>query len=147
MIDNKHSACGVVTVTKDKEYKFLILLQDKKVMNWSFPKGRVEEGENPMETALRELKEETGITEVEILEFPLIEEKYEVESKNGISVKLNKYFLGIVKNDHVTIQEGEIFDYKWVTYGEAIETFVFKKENRIQVLKKAKEYLEEAGIW
>ena len=35
--------------------------------HWDFPKGKIEEGETPEQAALRELKEETGIEDAEIL--------------------------------------------------------------------------------
>ena len=40
----------------------------KKQGHWDFPKGHVEDGETELQTALRELAEETGITDVEV--FP-----------------------------------------------------------------------------
>ena len=146
MMHPEQYAYGVITVIKEEEWKFLILLQDTKVMNWSFPKGKQEEGEtNPLQTAMRELKEETGITDVEILDFPLIEEKYDLkkEKENKTYSRVNKYFLGVVKDKTIQIQEEEIFDYKWATYQEAFETAVFQRETRIKVLEEAKKYLDE----
>jgi 8-oxo-dGTP pyrophosphatase MutT (NUDIX family) len=145
MIKVNQTAFGVVTAIKeDGEYKFLLLLQSRKYQNWSFPKGKTEEGEtDPLSIAMRELGEETGITEIEILDFPLIEEEYELVRKDKIFSRTNKYFLGIVKSKSVTVQEGEIFDYKWATYDEAFETAVFQRETRLKVLKEAKEYLDE----
>jgi len=35
----EEKACGIVVVLKGEENKFLILFQDKKINNWSFPKG------------------------------------------------------------------------------------------------------------
>jgi ADP-ribose pyrophosphatase YjhB (NUDIX family) len=35
---------------------------------WDLPKGKMEEGENPRETALREVEEECGITGLEVVE-------------------------------------------------------------------------------
>lgn len=144
MIKEIQEAFGIVTVFKENnEYKFLLLLQDSKFFNWSFPKGKKEPKEEPMGTALRELKEETGIEDIYILDFPMIVEEYEIQKENKIKHRINKYFLGIVKDKSVTIQENEIFEFKWATFEEAINTFGFQKENRIKVLEKAKEYLEE----
>ncbi len=145
MADIEHMAYGVVTVFKeDGEYKYLILFQDEKYQNWSYPKGKREEGEtDPLVIAMRELVEETGIADIELLDAPLIDERYEIV-KNGQTIdKICKYFVGIVKDKTVKIQEGEILDYKWATYEEARNTFVFKKEGRIQTLKQAQKYLDE----
>lgn len=138
----EQAAYGIVVVIKEDEYKFLILMQDKEFINWSFPKGGVEEGETPMETAMRELEEETGITSIEILDCPMIDEVYHYESDGKNVSRVNKYFVGIVKSKDVKIQEGEIYEYKWATYEEAKNTFVFKKETRTMVLEQAQKYLE-----
>ncbi|HVU84160.1 MAG TPA: NUDIX domain-containing protein, partial [Puia sp.] len=39
---------------------------------WDLPKGKIDPGESPEECALREVKEETGIPDVELMEFLLI---------------------------------------------------------------------------
>jgi 8-oxo-dGTP pyrophosphatase MutT (NUDIX family) len=50
--------CGIIV--RDHSQKYL-LVYGKKSGKWGFPKGHQEEGESEEETALRELKEETGI--------------------------------------------------------------------------------------
>jgi 8-oxo-dGTP pyrophosphatase MutT (NUDIX family) len=141
---NEQSAYGVVVAIKEQEYKFLILLQDEEFVNWSFPKGKVEEGETvPLDIAMRELKEETEITDITILDFPLIEEKYEYEKRGEKFCRTNKYFIGIVKDKFVKIDDKEILKYKWATFDEAINTFGFNGEKRIETLKKTKEYLDK----
>ena len=145
MIKVNQTAFGVVTAIKeDGEYKFLIVLQSIKHQNWSCPKGKSEEGETvPLDIAMRELEEETGITEIEILNCPLIDENYDFEMDGKHILRVTQYFVGIVKDKKVIPQEGEIIDYKWATYDEAMETFVFKKEDRQGVLRKAKEYIDK----
>lgn len=60
--DLETSAGGIVTKTSSRKRKILMV----KVRNlqreivWTFPKGHIERGENAKETALREVKEETG---------------------------------------------------------------------------------------
>ncbi len=52
-------SCGVVLAREtDKGYVTLML---RAWHHWDFPKGLMEEGEEPVEAALRELREETGI--------------------------------------------------------------------------------------
>lgn len=141
---NEQLAYGVVVAIKEEEYKFLIVLQDEKFVNWSFPKGKVELGETvPLDIAMRELKEETEITDIEILDFPLIEEQYEYEKRGDKYHRTNKYFIGIVKNKFVKIEEKEIIEYRWATFDEAINTFGFNGDKRIETLKKVKEYLDK----
>jgi 8-oxo-dGTP pyrophosphatase MutT (NUDIX family) len=132
---------GVIVVLREEQDKFLILEHnDTKDDNWSFAKGHTEEGETPIVTAMRELKEETGIEEIKILDIPLIHEEYEIFRHGENRLKVNEYFIGIVTNNKVKIDGDEICAYKWVTYEEAINTFTH--EERKQALYDAQKYLE-----
>jgi 8-oxo-dGTP pyrophosphatase MutT (NUDIX family) len=139
----EEKGCGVVVVIVEEENKFLMILHAGGVDNWGFPKGHIEQGETEIETALRELGEETGIIDIEILDFPTILEEYSFEREGKQYHKINTYFIGIVKNKLIKVQETEISDYKWATYKEGLTTFVYKKEARSGVLIQAKKYLDE----
>jgi 8-oxo-dGTP pyrophosphatase MutT (NUDIX family) len=53
---------GVVVVSvADRKLKFLLL---RAYRNWDFPKGLVEEGEEPIDAALREVREETTLDDL-----------------------------------------------------------------------------------
>jgi tRNA nucleotidyltransferase (CCA-adding enzyme) len=132
---------GIIIVFKDKEDLFLVLERAQTKNDWTFPKGHREEGETPKETAIRETIEETGIREVEILDLPLIREEYEIIRLGEKRLKVNEYFIGIVSNKNVLIEEKEIQSYKWITYEEGSNIFMY--ERRKQILKQAKEYLEK----
>ncbi|MFH1332713.1 MAG: NUDIX domain-containing protein, partial [archaeon] len=54
----KEKSAGVIVYNNGE---FLILQYT--AGHWDFPKGHIEKGETERETALRELKEETGITD------------------------------------------------------------------------------------
>jgi ADP-ribose pyrophosphatase YjhB (NUDIX family) len=64
-----HSAGGVVISQTGK-----ILIVSQQGTSWSLPKGHVEEGEEFLEAAKREITEESGIMDLEVLkEFPSYE--------------------------------------------------------------------------
>ena len=56
------SAGGVVVNAEGR-----ILLVSQYGTSWSLPKGHLEEGETPLEAALREIREETGVTQLEFV--------------------------------------------------------------------------------
>lgn len=140
----KEQCYGVIIVFKDNENLFLLLKQSEKISkgSWSFPKGHHEGIETPKETALREIREEAGVVDIEFLDTPLIREEYKFSTFAGEEYsKIVDYFIGFVKNKEVSIREGEIDMYKWLPYEEAYNTFSYNE--RKETLKKAKEYLDE----
>ena len=54
-------SCGAVVFRKYHGNIELLLIKHVVGGHWSFPKGHVEPGETETETAIREIKEETGI--------------------------------------------------------------------------------------
>ena len=61
----EHS-CGAIVFVRHKEREYLLLHYG--MGHWGFVKGHVEDNETEKETALRELKEETGLSKVEFIE-------------------------------------------------------------------------------
>jgi ADP-ribose pyrophosphatase YjhB (NUDIX family) len=56
------SAGGVVVNAEGR-----VLVVSQHGTSWSLPKGHLEEGETPLEAALREIREETGVTQLELV--------------------------------------------------------------------------------
>ena len=59
----KEKCCGCIIIENNK----VLLVYEKNGNFWGFPKGHMEKGENEIETALREVKEEVGL-DVEIID-------------------------------------------------------------------------------
>jgi len=101
-------SCGVVPFrTVNGEREFLILLQSNDC--WSFPKGHMDAGEREEETAIRELREETGLR-TELIPNARVELGYEVRPLVRKEVVL---FLGQVEGEPI-LQEREIQAHRWV---------------------------------
>lgn len=106
-------SCGVIPFRKTGEgLRYLLLLQTNGF--WSFPKGHMEAFEQETETALRELKEETGLDAVlrsdirEMVSYPM----------GGGRVKQVVVFPGEVSGT-VVLQKTEAVSRRWVTVQEA----------------------------
>lgn len=126
---------GIVPVFKDKT-DFLFLLVHHKGNHWAFPKGHKKEGETELETAKRELYEETGITECEILDAPFIEERYSFELNGKIYDKTNYFFIGIVKDLKTQIPEEfkhEIEEIRLLPFNEAMKLATYDTARRVLV--------------
>lgn len=132
-------AYGIVVFIREDVDRFLILQHNNKIGSWSYPKGHMDEGESPIQTAVREVFEESGIKDIKILDYPMIKEEYYPFNRPQ-TLKNVFYFIGEVYNKDVTVQKSEIQNYKWATFEEAMETFQYK--SRKEVLQEAKKYLE-----
>ena len=126
---------GIIPIykTENGDLRFL-LVQSVKTEEWTFPKGHAEGDEKPEEAARREVLEETGISDVEIIEDLKYLDNYEFERGGRVIEKTVTLFVGFVKDIKVTVQEKEILDYKWTTYEEALETISFEEPR--EILKK-----------
>ena len=83
--------CGIII--KDIQNDQVLLVFGRKSQKWGFPKGHMEEGESEEETALRELKEETGI----VLHASF-------DHKNRIRFRNNIYFIINVNKNEICPQ-------------------------------------------
>ena len=97
-------SCGAVVFYRSAQGIRILLVKNHNGKYWSFPKGHVEKGENEKETALREIKEETGLS-------VKIYENYRQISDYCPFGKIKKrviFFLAETPTDQVHIQHDEI---------------------------------------
>jgi bis(5'-nucleosidyl)-tetraphosphatase len=135
----KEFSAGVVPYNKDIS-SYLVLHYEEG--HWDFPKGHVEKGENEKDAALRELKEETGIKNAEILEGFKEKISYFFRAKymdNKVVFKEVVFFLAFVYETAVTLSYEHI-GYKWARYEDALNTITYK--NSKEVLKKAEQFIK-----
>ena len=119
MSDDKLS-CGVVLVrATDVGYVTLML---RAWHHWDFPKGLREQGEEPVQAALRELREETGIASVE---FDWGERS--IETGPYSRGKTARYYLAHTDEENVVLGpspdtgEPEHHEWRWVNFDEAYD--------------------------
>ena len=90
-------SAGVVLVNlANRRLSFLLL---RAYRNWDFPKGMVEAGEAPLDAALRELREETAITDVSFDWGPVF-----METGPYRKDKFARYYLARAKQRHVELR-------------------------------------------
>ena len=127
----REKSCGCI-ITKDN--KVLLIKQTKG--HWGFPKGHVEKNETEIETAIREVKEETNL-DVEID----ANKRYTMEYVTDKG-KLKQVVLFIAKciGGEIKAQECEVNDIKWLDFDEAIETITYDNTRELfkEILKERK---------
>ena len=125
-------SCGAIVYRRHHGNLEILLIKHVNSGHWSFPKGHVEEGETEVETALREVKEETGI---DIIIDPTFRETVTYFPRKDTQ-KVVVYFIAKAKNFEYVPQEEEIAQIKWVDICHA--TSVLTYENDKTIVNKAK---------
>jgi len=106
--------------------------------HWDFVKGKVELGEIPHETALRETKEETGISDIEFIDGFEESVEYDFRFKNEDIHKKVIFFLAKTNEKKISLSH-EHNDFVWLEYDNALKKTTFR--NAKNVLSKANEFL------
>ena len=122
----KEKSCGCIIFKKENEkIKFLVI---KQVLgHYGFPKGHVERNETEKETALREVKEETGLD----ISFLGDYRKVITYSPRANTIKDVVYFIGTVKGGTLKPQEEEVSLIKWFDFEDAYKTITYKDDKNI----------------
>lgn len=130
MIDHQTRAhersCGAI-VFEDMEGALHVLMIQHRAGHWSFPKGHMEKGESEHETAIREVREETGI-EIEIVSDFRGESTY--SPRRGVS-KTVTFFIGSCLGGVIRPQEGEVCAVHWMRAVDAVRLLTFDKDRAI----------------
>ncbi|MBA3958324.1 MAG: NUDIX domain-containing protein [Parachlamydiaceae bacterium] len=120
---------GVIPLRKFKGAWQVLLIQHG-TGHWSFPKGHPEAGEEPQQTAIRELEEETGLRIKKFISENQFKETYQFMWKSVYIHKTVTYFLAEVTGE-VVVQVEEIKDAKWVSVEEAAQHVTFPAARQI----------------
>ena len=124
-------SCGGIIFYKTKQNTKILLVKNSNGRYWSFPKGHIEDGETEQETAIREIKEETGLDVTIINNFREISEYCPF----GKIRKRVVFFLARAFTDNVKIQEEEIDSYIWVDLQQARKLCTY--DNDLRIIEKA----------
>ena len=119
-------SCGCVVFDQGN-----VLMIQHNEGHWDFPKGHVEGNETEIQTAIREVKEETNI-DVKVKE----NNRYTIEysPKEGV-IKEVVYFIATKVSDECRPQESEVQRVEWVNMDEAVNRVTFDVTRN--VLKRA----------
>ena len=131
-------SCGVVLFNSDK----VLLLRHSSISSregghWDFPKGHIDDGETEIQTALRELEEETEIAHVNVIDGFRDTITYTFSGGQEQIEKEVVFFLATTKESKVTLSHEHI-DYSWLDFDSAFSRLTY--DNARQVLQNAIEF-------
>ena len=135
----EETSAGIVLFRKEGVKKLFLLLHYPSG-HWDFVKGKMEQGESTHQTAIRETKEETGITDIVFIEN--FEEwiEYNFKHQGELVQKKVVFFLAETKTKEVKISH-EHSGYTWMDYNSSMEKTTF--DNAKTVLTKAEKLLSD----
>ena len=134
------SAGGVVYRVEDGRALFLLIRDSYR--NWGFPKGHLEKSELPEAAALREVSEETGLTDL-VVRSELATIDWHFRFRGKLIHKICHFFLMESENAATSPQREEgITACKWVPIDEALELISYA--NAREVLQRAAETVRGA---
>ena len=138
----REKTIGIITFRKEgKGIAYLLLHHGGRY--WNFPKGRQEPGETQLESALRELEEETGISQIKIIDGFIDKYHYDFDTKikSGKKEKVYKqaiFFIGEVTDQKVKISDEHI-DFGWFDFATAHNRLFYQAGQNS--LKRANQFL------
>jgi bis(5'-nucleosidyl)-tetraphosphatase len=111
--------------------------------HWDFPKGNIEAGESEKQAAIREIREETGITDVEFLDSFRMKIEYKYRHGRRLVQKEVVLFLAQTHTRQVTISHEHI-GFAWRKFDEAMQQLTYR--NARNLLSAAKDYLQQRSL-
>ncbi len=136
----KEFSSGGVIIRKDRPGLLVLLIKDIYGV-WTWPKGHVEKGETALQAAVREIGEETGLLDIEVLD-ELGDEHYRFTRKKEEVTKKVKIFLVHAGGEKdLSIQRSEVLDARWCDPEEAAKMLGYP--NARKHLRKALEIFRD----
>ncbi len=133
---NEKSSGAVIF--RDTSEGIVFLLLHYPSGHWDFVKGKMEKGENPLDTVIRETKEETGISDLNFVDGFEENIEYDFQFEGELIHKKVVFYLAKTNTEKITISH-EHLDFVWLDYKSALEKITY--QNAKSALSKANQLL------
>ena len=127
-------SAGGLVVRKRKNLWEILVVMDRKDA-WTFPKGKLEKGEEALDAAKREITEEVGVSDLTLLtKLPVIRYMY---TRDGLISKTVHYFVFQTEGKERLVSQLEegLHEAQWVSIQKAKEIIGYEKTNKPLILE------------
>ncbi len=136
MLESK--VAGGVVLNKDG----VILVVNQNGVSWSFPKGHLEDGEDALTAATREIQEETGVTQLEYLGELGSYSRYKIakDIKEEDTSERKHITMFLFRTDQMKLQpiDPDNPEARWVKREEVVDLLTHKKDKEFWLSVKDK---------
>jgi len=127
------TAGGIVFRRNQADQIEILLIQDAK-NRWTIPKGHIEEGETAQQTAKREIGEEAGLSDVDMLGW-LGKIHFRYRRVDRLVLMTTQIYLVRAKGDTNAIQKEEWMNgIKWFPFHEALDMIEYEDIGKLMLL-------------
>jgi 8-oxo-dGTP pyrophosphatase MutT (NUDIX family) len=122
----------------------ILLISTQQGRRWQLPKGHIEPGETPEQTAVREVCEETGVTGRVVAPLSGVEYWYVERGTRRVHKTVDYFLLDYESGDAANFDAREVSGAAWFSWDEGIAKLSFDNERR--VVLEARRLAESAGV-
>lgn len=121
-------------IVENEEKKILFQLRRGK---WDLPKGKLDEGETIEECAVREVEEETGLTNIELGELVGVTHHFYTENAVEIEKETHWFAMKVAGQQRLVPQvEEDILELRWVAENELEDYLSNSFQNIVEIVEK-----------
>jgi 8-oxo-dGTP pyrophosphatase MutT (NUDIX family) len=122
-----HRSAGGLVVAGSR----ILLISTQDGRRWQLPKGHIERGESPEQAAVREVREETGVTGRVVASLPGVEYWFVEKGSRRVHKRVEYFLLTYVSGDAADFDAHEVSGAEWFSWDEGIARLSFENERRV----------------
>jgi 8-oxo-dGTP pyrophosphatase MutT (NUDIX family) len=109
----------------------ILLISTQSGRRWQLPKGHIEAGETPEQTAVREVREETGVTGEVVAPLPGVEYWFVEKGTHRVHKEVDYFLLTYVSGDEADFDAREVSGAAWFSWDEGLARLSFENERKV----------------